>query len=49
MFGIKAKIDCTIVVENEQNEELVTALEFKTGKNKTKEYIGQVLLYCILN
>jgi CRISPR/Cas system-associated exonuclease Cas4 (RecB family) len=41
-------IDATILMENKDGQEKLTALEIKTGKSKPISYRGQVLLYSLL-
>ena len=49
LFGIKAKIDGVVLVEDENGDQKMSALEIKTGKNKNQqEYIGQVFFYSLL-
>eukprot|EP00347_Sterkiella_histriomuscorum_P013745 403363527 len=49
IFGIKGKIDATVVVKNSRDPDLekITALELKTGKEQVY-HKGQVLLYSLL-
>lgn len=47
MFGIKGNIDATVLI-NANCEARATALEIKTGKNHSTEYISQVLIYSLL-
>jgi hypothetical protein len=46
-FGIKGNIDATVLVSS-KGETLATALEIKTGKHHSSEYVGQVLIYSLL-
>ena len=49
LFGIKAKIDGVLLVEDENGHQKMSAFEIKTGKNKNQqEYIGQVFFYSLL-
>ena len=49
MFGLKAKIDGVVLIENQDNKESMAALEIKTGANKNQlEYKGQVFFYNLL-
>ena len=36
LFGIKAKIDGVVLVEDENGDQKMSALEIKTGKNKNQ-------------
>ena len=49
MYGIKGKLDATIVLKSKTNPDLkrVTALELKTGR-ELNSHRGQVLLYSLL-
>ena len=48
-FGIRGKIDAVVAVwENGKGEEIITALEMKTGTWETGAHWGQVLIYCLL-
>ena len=47
-YGVKGKIDSTILCTNNDKKEQVTALELKTGKHKSFCHRGQVLLYNLL-
>lgn len=47
MFGIKGNIDATVLI-TANCEARATALEIKTGKNHSTEYISQVLIYSLL-
>jgi hypothetical protein len=47
-YGIKGNIDATILIENKEGHEKLTALEIKTGKHKRTSYRGQVILYSLL-
>ena len=48
-FGIKGKIDATVVLKNAHQPDVqrVTALELKTGREQNS-HRGQVLLYSLL-
>ena len=49
LFGLKAKIDGVVLIENKENKESIAALEIKTGANKGQpEYKGQVFFYNLL-
>jgi hypothetical protein len=47
-YGIKGKIDSTVLFENQEKSEEIIAVELKTGKYRSPTYRGQVILYNIL-
>jgi hypothetical protein len=47
-YGIKGNIDGTVMVEDQNGIEQLTALEIKTGKHKPPAYRGQVIIYSLL-
>lgn len=47
-YGVKGKIDSTVLFENELKEEEVTAVELKTGKYVSDSHRGQVMIYLII-
>lgn len=48
LYGIKGKIDSTILVTDRTGKQKMTALELKTGVHKTVGYRGQVIIYSLL-
>lgn len=47
-YGVKGKIDSTILCFDQKGKEQIHALELKTGRYKSISHRGQVLLYHIL-
>ncbi|CAI2368332.1 unnamed protein product [Moneuplotes crassus] len=47
-YGVKGKIDSTILCINDKGQEQINALELKTGRYRSASHRGQVLLYNIL-
>lgn len=47
-YGVKGKIDSTVIFKDQNDEEKVTAVELKTGKSNRPEYAGQVRLYLMI-
>jgi len=48
IFGVKGKIDSTVVFEDEKNQQKVTAVELKTGKYESDSHKSQVRLYLMI-
>ena len=48
IYGVKGKIDSTVVFKDDKNNEKVTAVELKTGKYESQSHKGQVTLYLMI-
>lgn len=47
-YGIKGKIDGTLLFRDPKGQKLTTAFEIKTGKYHSTSHRGQVMIYSLL-
>ena len=47
-YGIKGNIDGILLMRGQENKEMITALEIKTGKHHSMSHRGQVMIYSLL-
>ena len=48
VYGVKGKIDSTVLFEDCKDQNQITAVELKTGKFESTSHIGQVMIYLMI-